>query len=216
MKVARATTGWCAVSPGLRGVRTAGAVAVASVVVASIVVMIPPTLAVVTSSVTAGVLTVTSDDQGDEIVVRCSAGGFVRVNGARPDTGPVACADITAILVAGTGGADDIRLQQVNDVIFAGLASVTIDGGEGNDVVRASEIADSITTGGGDDDVLASPADGDSIDGGEGRDVLSTEIASDVGDLGRRFHLRGGRDRRDVDRGTRGAGRRVPDFGLAA
>jgi Ca2+-binding RTX toxin-like protein len=160
--------------------RSTGAVALSGALLASLTVFVPGAAAVVTSSFSTGVLTVTSDDQGDEIVVRCSGGGFVRVNGARPDTGLVACTDVTSIVVEGAGGADDIRLQQVNDVIFTALVSASIDGGEGNDVVRASEVADSITAGDGDDEVLATPADGDSVDGGAGRDVLSTDIASDV------------------------------------
>lgn len=138
-----------------------------------------PALALVTSSVSAGVLTVTSDDENDQITVRCGNDGNVKVNGGRPDTGAVACSEITSISVLGNGGSDEIHLQSVDAATFPAVTSVTVDGGTGPDVIVGSQLADTITGGDGNDsfriDVFS-----DVVDGGLGNDRAFVEVAGDL------------------------------------
>ena len=154
--------------------------AVAVVIVASLIVLAPEAEATVTSLVTSGVLTVTSDDDADRITVGCSASGSLRVNGAQPDSGSVVCSVITSIVVNAGGGADLIFLQRVTEVSFTAIQQVSVEAGDGNDEVLASGVLDSVSVGAGRDYVEASMIQGDTVDGGDGSDTLRTDVESDV------------------------------------
>ena len=133
-----------------------------------------------TSNVTDGVLTVTSDTQGDRIVVICSPGGEVRINGSDPDTGDAACSAISTIEVQAGDGNDFVSLRQVDPTAFSSLALVSMDAGTGADVVRGSSVADSIEAGDGNDHIGASVQGGDTVHGGAGIDDLETTVTGDV------------------------------------
>jgi Ca2+-binding RTX toxin-like protein len=152
----------------------------ALLILASLLLLGSPAEATVTSSVTGGVLTVTSDDHGDQIKVRCSESGSVLVNRTGPDSGSVNCSAITSIVVNAGGGADVILLQKVTEVAFSALQLVSVDSGDGGDEVRASGVLDSISAGAGDDFVQASLIHGDTVAGGDGIDRLRTDVDSDV------------------------------------
>lgn len=139
--------------------------------------------AAVNSSFDAGVLTVTGDADDDVIIVECSAiGGEVEVNGAAPDTGAVACTDVTSIVVSAGGGDDDVDLLSVRDEAgeFEALTSASIDLGDGYDVLVGTHAADAIAGGPGDDRIHANLNQGDAVDGGDGTDTLVSHVKGDV------------------------------------
>jgi Ca2+-binding RTX toxin-like protein len=147
--------------------------------IAGLAVPAPAAWAAVTSSVDAGALTITSDNDGDLINVRCSAAdGDVQVNGADPDSGAVACAEITSMVLA-AGGGDDVVYLTVE--WFDALTSANVDLGDGNDVFqRVGRVPCSILGGPGDDRIWANPIQGDVVDGGDDVDTLVGHITVDV------------------------------------
>ncbi|HKH17248.1 MAG TPA: calcium-binding protein [Solirubrobacteraceae bacterium] len=104
--------------------------------------------AAVNSTVVGGVLTVTSTAD-DAITITCDT-NQIKVNGANP-TGPGACNALTSIVVNGGPGANAINLAGVTATAFPLVASVTINGGDGNDTIAGSELVDSMHGGNGDD-----------------------------------------------------------------
>ena len=140
---------------------------------------VTPAWGVVTPSVRDGVLTITGDEDHDEIVVHCPDEN-VFVTAEMPGTGPAPCADLTSIVVTSGGGDDRIDLRPVGLGKFAALASVTIDAGDGNDDVFGSAAPDAIDGGGARDEIFADPALQDVIEGGDGPDLLVTSFDSDV------------------------------------
>ena len=148
----------------------------------------PEAEATVTSLVSSGVLTVTSDDSGDRITVGCSATGSLRVNGAEPDAGSVNCSVITSIVVSAGGGSDLILLQRITEVSFTALRQVSVGAGDGDDEVTGGPGKDSISTGDGDDTIYGGTGanqlkagDGnDLVDGGPDVDYIVTGEGNDV------------------------------------
>jgi Ca2+-binding RTX toxin-like protein len=130
----------------------------------------PVALGTVTSSVSAGVLTATSD-ANDPIQISC-LGGQVLVNFQNPDTGPATCAAITSITVAGGPLANFISFSDVTSVTFPATTAVTVSGGDGADSIAGSGLADTIAGGPGDDFLTGGPGN-DSLDGGAGRDTAT-------------------------------------------
>jgi Ca2+-binding RTX toxin-like protein len=136
--------------------------------------------AAVTSSVTGGVLSVSSD-AGDAITITC-VGGNVKVNGADPGSGAAACNALTGINVDGGPGANAIDLTGVTSAAFPNVASVLADGNAGNDTILGSERPDRLiggdnddTTEGraGDDTLVWNPGDDSDINvGGPGSDTI--------------------------------------------
>lgn len=136
--------------------------------------------AAVTSSVTAGVLSVSSD-AGDAIAIT-SAGGDVKVNGADPGSGAVAANTITRVEVDGGPGGNAIDLTGVTKAGFPAVASVLADGNGGVDTILGSEHADRLiggdeadTTEGraGDDTLVWNPGDDSDVnEGGAGSDTI--------------------------------------------
>ncbi len=112
----------------------------------------------VTSSVAAGLLTVTGDGADDPIAITCVAGG-VKINGADPGTGAATCLSLSAISVDGGAGNDTIDLRGVTYPNFLSVADaiplrVTINGGLGNDTIFGSNFSDIINSGDGADRVF--------------------------------------------------------------
>lgn len=106
-------------------------------------------------------ITITGDDTGEAVTV-AEAGGQVTLNGANVG----AAADGTFALVVNANGGDDNVAVNTNS-----LASVTVDGGDGDDLITGTTLADALRGGAGDDRVVGRPGD-DDMDGGAGNDVL--------------------------------------------
>ena len=123
----------------------------AGAVVAALLAFPTVASAAVTSSVSGGVLTVSSD-AGDPITITC-VGGNVKVNdqdpGATPT--PALCTAITAIDVHGGPGGNAITLTGVTTAAFPNITTVTIDGAGGNDTIAGSEFVDTMRGGEGHD-----------------------------------------------------------------
>jgi len=158
------------------------------------------TLLSVTSAFVDGVLSVSSD--ADDAIVIDSFEGNVRVNGADPDTGAVAAADVIELLVFGGPGGNDIDAQAVTPSTYPNLEASSFDGAEGNDRIVGTEFADLINGGPdgdtlfglGGEDIIEGGLGSDEITGGKGNDSLFAESAlagsglggigpSDLGDL---------------------------------
>ena len=147
--------------------------ALAGAAVALPLAMAGPASAAVTTNVTGGELTVSSDS-GDGIQIT-SEGGNVKVNGFNPGGGAVASSAITSIEVNGGPGANLIDLNGVTTAAFTALGDVDVDAGAGNDEVRGSQRPDDIQGGEGNDRLVAftNPAGTrDLMQGGEGDDTL--------------------------------------------
>ncbi len=88
-----------------------------------------PAHAAITGSFSSGVLTVSSDAAGDQMIFTCGAQG-VPVNGIEPTGSTVACTN--QLVVLGNGG-DGV----IDTVALTGtsLAGITVDAGDGNDRV---------------------------------------------------------------------------------
>ncbi len=165
---------------------------VAGAVVAALLAVPASASADVDSEFNGGVLTVNSN--ANDAITITSAGGLVKVNGGDPD-GAVNSADVTSVDVSGGPGANDINLAGVNGTDFTALASVTVDGGDGNDTVGGSQLADELEGGDGDDRLIGdnngagtrdvsrgdagndtmvwNPGDGDDVnEGGDGSDTV--------------------------------------------
>jgi Ca2+-binding RTX toxin-like protein len=108
--------------------------------------------AAVTSQVTNGDLTVTSN-AGDAIVIT-DVGGQVKVNGADPGNGPAASATIDSIAVTGGPDANTIDLKGVNGNAFTALTSVKVNGGGGGDLINGSQLADTLEGDDGNDRII--------------------------------------------------------------
>ncbi len=107
---------------------------------------------VITSDVTAGVLTVTSDAEADAMVIGVDAGN-VTINGANPDSGPVNADSISRIMISGGDGNDTIDLSEVTSLSYTALLGTELNGDAGIDLIIGSELND-ILRGGSANDTL--------------------------------------------------------------
>ena len=129
--------------------------------IALLLILAPPASAAVTSSVSNGFLSVTSN-AGDAIAITC-VGGNVKVNGADPGSGAAACSAIQGISVNGGPLANTIDLSGVTQADFLNpFLFVGIFGSAGADNITGSAFPDTIDGGPG----------SDTIDGGGGADFL--------------------------------------------
>ncbi len=154
---------------GLRVGLSAGLLGVSAVTLVA-----APAHATVTSSFMFGILTVTSDDSGDTIVLTCPAGNIL-INGADPNGAMLACsAIIDKVVVLGNGGDDTI---DVSGLAASDVEGIGVDAGDGNDHVTGGGFTTgntgqvSITGGAGDDILLGKGSD--EVKGGPGDDLLS-------------------------------------------
>ncbi|MGH2591514.1 MAG: hypothetical protein ACRDGW_12055, partial [Actinomycetota bacterium] len=93
-----------------------------------------PASAAVTAEFALGILTVTGDDDANNITVEC-VGGEVLVNGSAPSDGAVNCSAVETILVRAGGGPDRVTLSEVRGGAFTRLSEVGIFGEEGDDTL---------------------------------------------------------------------------------
>ena len=121
--------------------------------------------AVTMSDLSNGTLTITASENGS-VFITC-AGGLVKVNGKDPESIPIACADLAAIVVNGGSGNNVLNLGGVTTAEFPNLTSVTVDGRAGKDAIIASEFSD-IIMGGDGEDVMVGVQAGDQVNGGSG------------------------------------------------
>ena len=134
---------------GLRVGLSAGLLGVSAVTLVA-----APAHATVTSSFMFGILTVTSDDAGDTIVLTCPSGNIL-INGADPNGAMLACsAIIDKVVVLGNGGDDII---DVSGLAASDVEGIGVDAGDGNDHVTGGGFTTgntgqvSVTGGAGDD-----------------------------------------------------------------
>jgi Ca2+-binding RTX toxin-like protein len=130
----------------------------------------------VSSDVTAGVLTVTSD-AADAISIT-SSGGKVQVNGADPDSGEETSASITSIQITGGPGANTIDLSGVTGAVFTGLTTVSVSAGDGGDTITGSGLAEQLSGESGDDTIFGGSG-ADTITGGLGSDMIRGDGGDD-------------------------------------
>lgn len=103
----------------------------------------------------------------DEVSVSC-VNGLVKLNGIDPQSGPLACASVTSIVVNGGTGDNQIDTSEVTRAAFSTVSTVTINGRAGNDTIMASEVDDTLNGDGGNDTFVgAQPTD--RVDGGTGQ-----------------------------------------------
>src|SRR5829696_7036372 len=139
-------------------------------------------------------LTVTSDAEGDTIVVSCPASALL-VNGAAPPSGPLPCSgggSAAAITLVGNGGVDTLDVSGLEELP---LGEVTVEGGDGDDDIRGASLpsngyivtllggpgadavtvngADAVDGGAGDDRIIGSAAQGGTLAGGTGSDTFA-------------------------------------------
>ncbi len=153
-----------------RRARLAGLSAVAA---AGLLALPAAASATVNSNVAGGTLTVSSTD-GDAIAITCLAGN-VKVNGADPGGAASACSAISSIAVSGDAKANNINLNGVLAADYTALATVTVDGGDGDDTIAGSDTEDTLAGDGGNDRVIGfrNPAGTrDVLQGGIGNDTL--------------------------------------------
>lgn len=91
------------------------------------------TVLTLTSSVTAGVLTVTSTFD-DPITISASSGGNVLINGADPGSGQAPASSITQVQIQGGPGANAIDVTAIAPSVFTALTGIAVNGGGGEDV----------------------------------------------------------------------------------
>jgi GEVED domain len=102
----------------------------------------------------------------DDVAVAC-VNGQVKLNGVDPQSGPLACNEVTAIVVNGGNGANAVRLNEIRPADFPQLAQVMIDAAAGDDQIYASELAETLNGGTG-NDVFVGTQPIDRVDGGAG------------------------------------------------
>jgi Ca2+-binding RTX toxin-like protein len=160
--------------------------------IAVLLILAPPASAAVTSSVSNGFLSVTSN-AGDAIAITC-VGGNVKVNGADPGSGAAACSVIQGISVNGGPLANTIDVSGVTQAdflnpfmfvgIFGSAGADDITGSEFRDFIDGGAGADTLDAGNGDDflsgDLLTGQEAADTLKGGAGADMLS--FAGTAGD----------------------------------
>jgi Ca2+-binding RTX toxin-like protein len=178
---------------------------------ALLLIFAPPASAVITSSVSSGFLSVTSNAD-DGIAITC-VGGNVKVNGADPGSGAAACSLIQGIFVGGGPGANTIDLNGVTQADFPNVRpSVGIFGSAGADDITGSEFPDSIDGGPGSDTIdgggevdlmlfFGSPM-ADTITATDGSGLLKAGGETDTYDAIERFFLFGGQENDVITAGS--------------
>jgi Ca2+-binding RTX toxin-like protein len=138
-----------------------------------------------------GVLTITSDDASDTVVVSTDAAtGNLVVTAVGQQTFTFSSADVNQIVFIG-GAGDDIFVNQTdiatvalggtgNDILVAGSAASYLFGEGGNDILVGGAGNDVLLGGAGNDfllggagnDILVGEAGNDTLGGGDGNDIL--------------------------------------------
>jgi len=112
-------------------------------------------LAAVSSSVVGGRLDARSDG-ADAIDVTCQ-GGFVKVNGLDPDTGPALCAGISIVFLFGGSGPNMLDVSGVTQASFGSYVPCYLFGDAGADTLVGSEVFNHFDGGLGSDTITGGP-----------------------------------------------------------
>jgi hypothetical protein len=140
-----------------------------------------------TASFTDGLLTVTDDALGTQLVLVADLTGAIRLQqdgGApAPIPGGPTLGNTNAIIMQGNGGNDALDVSQVPGT----NRTVILDGGAGNDTLTGGQAADSLVGGAGNDsllgfqgdDRLIGGADNDVLVGGNAKDTLTGGLGAD-------------------------------------
>lgn len=126
----------------------------------------------VSTSFSAGGLTVTSDSAGDNIVVTQSSTTLTLTVGG---TFHSSYNNVSTLTIEGNGGVDTIDMD---DTTLSGINSIAVRGGDGNDTIWGSDLTESLDGQGGDDNVYGGGGD-DHCYGGAGNDNIYGGIGSD-------------------------------------
>jgi Ca2+-binding RTX toxin-like protein len=144
--------------------------------------------AAVTTAVSNGTLSISSDARGDQIfLVKDGTDLLVFVGPDGSDKRTFALDRFDAIQITGHGGDDRIAVSSLNG-IFTDTESTAVSGGEGNDVVTGSrgperldgDIGDDELVGGDGVDRLNGGSDNDKLHGGFGIDTVDGGSGDDV------------------------------------
>jgi Ca2+-binding RTX toxin-like protein len=133
----------------------------------------------------AGILTVTGDNQNNNVVVSRDAAGSLLVNGGavKINGGTSTVANTSLIQIFGQGGDDAITLNEANGAlpksnIFGGAGNDTLTGGSGADMLFGQSGNDTLLGKGG-GDFLFGGADQDVLTGGDADDQVFGESGND-------------------------------------
>jgi Ca2+-binding RTX toxin-like protein len=121
-----------------------------------------------------GTFTVRSNAD-DGISIGCAGDGELLLNEDEPAGGPVACTDVTRLVVNGGPGSNEISLTGVAADEFPALARVEVAGRSGTDFIQGTALRDVIDGGAGNDFVAAfvnPTGTRDVMRGGSGADTL--------------------------------------------
>jgi Ca2+-binding RTX toxin-like protein len=131
----------------------------------------------ITAVFAGGVLTVTGDDQDNNITVSRDPAGTLLVNdGAVPITGGVpTVANTTSIQIFGLGGNDVLTVSDLNGA----MPPAKLFGGDGDDTLTGSGSDDELDGGPG-NDTLSGGGGNDILNGGPGNDILIGGRGNDV------------------------------------
>ncbi|MBX7144598.1 MAG: hypothetical protein K1X79_09125 [Oligoflexia bacterium] len=146
-------------------------------------VMLPGmSLAAVTDSVAARVLSIASDAD-DAIALSVDEDGNILINGSAPQSGALRKSDLDSIVVSGGPLSNVISIGKG----LSGL-SISVDGGDGDDTITGGNGKDVLRGGAGNDtisgkngkDQLFGDDGNDTLNGGNGNDVLDGGAGDDV------------------------------------
>jgi len=141
--------------------------------------------AAVTSSFSAGVLTVNGDSLDNTITISRNAAGQILVNGGAVSVigGTPTVANTSTIQVFGLGGNDTISLSEVNGALpkanlFGGAGNDVLTGGSGNDQLFGQAGNDTLLGKGG-ADFLFGGTENDTLTGGDADDQVFGQSGND-------------------------------------
>lgn len=113
-----------------------------------------PLCAAITSSISASNQLIVSTTDGEDCIITIES-GFVKVNGADPDTGPLPIADMTSFSFGGDSLSNRVDVSAITTADFASFGQLRIDTRGGDDVIVGSEFNDFIIPGDGVDTIEA-------------------------------------------------------------
>jgi len=139
----------------------------------------------VTAFFSAGTLSVTGDNNNNQIDISRDAAGKLLVNGGAVVVkgGTPTVANTSQIQVFGLGGADAISLNEANGALpranlFGGAGNDTLTGGSGNDMLFGQAGNDTLLGKGGNDLLFGSDGN-DTLTGGDGDDQVFGQGGND-------------------------------------
>ncbi|MCP4356489.1 MAG: hypothetical protein GY796_00525 [Chloroflexi bacterium] len=116
-----------------------------------------------------GKLIITLNNDKD-VIINCLQ-DTVKINGNDPDDREIICTSVTAVLINGSPGNNNISLGGLTRIAFPNLNEVIVNGNGGNDSFTASEFSDTLTGGNGDDAFIGTQPN-DVVDPGDGQNFF--------------------------------------------